>query len=95
MLESALIQIMQLTCNDVPHVIKCACMDSVVLKIKSELDQVVNGLEAAGVLRAIRRYPDLFKPLFLAGENILTAGEELEYPLVDQETRIVYKSAVK
>ena len=60
---------------DIPQLIKNTVLHSTILKIKSELDQFVAGIEAAGVLSAIRKYPHLFSPLFVSSGSALTAGE--------------------
>lgn len=60
---------------DVPQLVECVTLHSTLLIVKAELDDIILGLSDAGVLQALRRSPDLFKPLFVHDENkILTAG---------------------
>lgn len=61
--------------SDVPQLLKCASLHSTVLRIKSELDQFIGGLNTAGVLSAIRDHPELFSSLFVFEGHSLTAGE--------------------
>lgn len=64
-----------ITLDDIPYILKCVTLDSVILKQKAELDQFVDGLEAAGVLKSIQKYPGLWSPMFVAsGAQQLTAG---------------------
>ena len=60
--------------NDVNQLVKCASLHSTLLRVKSEIDQFISGLDAARVLHAIREYPDLFAPLFVYQKKDLTAG---------------------
>lgn len=61
--------------KDVNLLVTCASLHSTLLRVKSELDQFINGLDAAHVLHAIREYPDLFAPLFTYQGKGLTAGK--------------------
>lgn len=61
--------------EDIPQIVKSASLHSTILRIKSELDQFISGLESAGLLPAIRKYPDLFSPMFEYQGATLTAGE--------------------
>ena len=62
--------------NDVSPLIKNFALHSTILKIKSELDPFVDEINAAGVLQSIRKYPELFRPLFVSSE---TTGDEIYY----------------
>ena len=59
---------------DVPQLIKNATLHSTILKIKSELDQFIDGLNEAGILHSIRQYPDFFRPLFVSSGTAISAG---------------------
>ena len=61
---------------DILQLLKNAVLLSTILKIKSELDQFVAGIEAAGVLSAIRNIPIYF-PVFSG--SALTTGESVMY----------------
>ena len=65
--------------NDVSQLIKNATLHSAILKIKSELDQFVDGIDEAGVLDSIRKYPDLFRPLFVSSGTTLSSGDKLSF----------------
>ena len=61
---------------DVPHLVETASLGCTILKIKAELDQFIFGLDEAGVLHTIQKYPDLFKSMFVASDDKpLTAGK--------------------
>jgi hypothetical protein len=46
-----------------------------VVAVKAALDQMISGMRCLGILSAIRKNPQLFKPCFLPGEReSLTAG---------------------
>lgn len=49
-------------------------MCSTVLRIKAELDQLMLGLNEAGLLHVLQKYPDLFRPMFVYYEKSLSAG---------------------
>ena len=69
----------QLKLDDVPQLIKLAALHSTVLKIKSELDQFITGISEAGCLHAIQEYFALFRPMFVASDNIkLNAGDSYD-----------------
>ena len=49
------------------EVVECAIVHYTHYRIRGELDQLKEGLAKVGVLEAITRDPDLFKPLFWLG----------------------------
>jgi len=55
----------QLSYRDVPHLIECVTLHSTILVVKAELDDLIKGLEDAGVLQTMRSLPKLFKYLNL------------------------------
>ena len=58
----------------------CMCfllLQSSLVAIKAELDDVIVGLADAGVLNAIRNYPQLFECLFVYQYDPLTAGKDM------------------
>lgn len=59
----------QLKTDDVPQLIKCAALHSTILRIKSELDQFMAGINEAGALHAIQEYPTLFPPMLTASDT--------------------------
>jgi hypothetical protein len=59
--------------EDIPALVRSVAVDSVIMKVKSELDQFIEGLEESGVLKPLRKYPDLFAPMFMDME-VLSAG---------------------
>ena len=46
--------------SDVPCWLRSAALHCVILRVKTEVDQFIEGLEEAGVLQSIRKYPELF-----------------------------------
>lgn len=60
--------------SDIPQIIKCVSLHSALLVIKAELDEIIKGLDDAGVLKAVQRWPQLFKPLFVHQTVQLKAG---------------------
>lgn len=77
---------------DVPQLVKNTALSCTVLKIKAELDQFMAGLNEAGVLHVIQKYPDLLRPMFVASESdslsagmILTLKTMNAYTAVSQE----------
>lgn len=59
---------------DVPQLVKNTALSCTVLKIKAELDQFMAGLNEAGVLHVIQKYPDLLRPMFVSSQSSLSAG---------------------
>ena len=45
------------------------------MKVKAEMDQFADGLTLLGILDAMRKQPDVMKPLFVAQKCKLTAGK--------------------
>lgn len=43
-------------------------------KVKAEMDQLRDGLEALGFLSTLRHNPDIFEPFFLNNKSELTTG---------------------
>lgn len=66
--------ICSLTRTDVPQLIECVIMHVCIYERKAELDQMVLGLQDAGVLEMIRKHPALFQPLFVMGTSKLCTG---------------------
>lgn len=65
----------QLKLADVPQLVKSAALHSTILRIKSELDQFMAGLDEAGCLHVLQEYPSLFRPMFVATDtNLLNSG---------------------
>ena len=62
-----------LTHNDIPLIVECVALHTTIYQRKAELDQIIKGLQDAGVLDIIRKCPDLFRPLFVKGTTSLTA----------------------
>lgn len=60
-----------LTHRNVPLLIESVALHTTVYQRKAELDQIVKGLEDAGVLEMIRRCPDIFRPLFVKSDASL------------------------
>ena len=50
----------QLKLDDVLPLINSVSLHSTLLKIKSEVDQFKDGLNQAGVLHSIQKYPEVF-----------------------------------
>lgn len=70
-----------LTHKDVPLLIESVALHTTVYQRKAELDQIVKGLEDAGVLDMIRRCPDIFRPLFVKSTASLSAGVSADYSM--------------
>ena len=67
----------QLKVSDVSHLIISAALHCTILKIKSEIDQFMAGLDEAGTLHAIKEYPHLFYPMFVPSSvtAVVDSGE--------------------
>ena len=65
---------------DVPGLVKNMAIGCNLLKIKAELDQFMDGLNEAGVLKYIQQHPKLFRPMFVAQANPLCAGKVFKQP---------------
>ena len=63
-----------LTHRDVPLLIESVVLHVTLYHRKAELDEMIKGLQDAGVLDAIRNYPALFKPLFVKTTSPLSTG---------------------
>ena len=70
----------QLKQCDVPQLVKNAALGCTVLRIKAELDQFMAGLDEAGVLHIIQKYPDLLRPMFVASETDLLCAGKMSIP---------------
>ena len=55
----------QLKLADVQQLVKSVALHCTILRIKSELDQLMAGVDEAGCLHAIQEYPSLFRPMFV------------------------------
>ena len=67
--------LVQLKESDIPQLVKNAALGCTVLRIKAELDQFMAGLDEAGLLHVIQKYPNLLRPTFVALEtDSLCAG---------------------
>lgn len=63
-----------LTYQDVPQLVESLALP--VLAVKAELDELMLGLQDAGVLHCIQLYPELFRPVFVWDDsNSLLAGK--------------------
>ena len=63
-----------LTRSDIPEIIECVVMHTCIYERKAELDEMILGLEDAGVLEMMHTYPSYFQPLFVEGSCKLCAG---------------------
>ena len=62
--------------SEVSQLVKTASVSCAILNIKAELDQFMIGLNEAGVLHVIQKYPDLFCPMLVKSEEqLLSAGK--------------------
>ena len=66
-----------LVLRDVPQLVECVTLHSTLLIVKAELDDIIKGLDDAGVLEALQESANLFKPLFVYEDNHLTQGINL------------------
>ena len=66
--------IVTLTHKNVPLLIESVVMHVTLHHRKAELDEMIKGLQDAGILDAIRNYPDLFQPLFVKTTSPLSTG---------------------
>ena len=51
--------------QDIPIIVRAVTLHSTLMPIKSELDQLTQGLEICGILPLIRKYPRVMKELFM------------------------------
>ena len=62
--------------KDKVDIIQTMSLHHVILRSKAEIDQFCDGLQACGVLGAVRQHPDLGRPFFtIEGQGHLTTGE--------------------
>ena len=61
--------LVQLKESNIPQLVNNAALGCTVLRSKAELDQFMAGLDEAGVLHVIQKYPDLLRPMFVAFET--------------------------
>lgn len=66
--------LVKLVLSDIPAIESCVVLHSTLISVKAELDDIVKGLDDAGVLGAIRESPFLFRPLFVYQDVPLKAG---------------------
>ena len=66
--------IFTLTQADIPQLIDSLIMHACIYERKAEMDQLILGLQKAGVLEMIRQHPSFFQPLFLKSASKLCAG---------------------
>ena len=64
--------------KDKERVIKSIKLHHVILICKAELDQLISGLQAFGLLAEIQHNPHIFEPLFIYSKrSSLSAGEHI------------------
>ena len=77
-----------LTVSDKAH-LKSALLDyHCMVKVKAEMDQFSDGMQTLQVLDFIKLYPEQMRPLFVATNNVVTAG--LLVKLCPSHLTIVY-----
>lgn len=54
------------------------------LKVKAEMDQFADGLASLGILDAVKKQPEVMKPLFVAQKCNLSAGKLLRLQYNDE-----------
>ena len=57
--------ITKVSIQDIPVIVRAVTLHSTLMPIKSELDQLIQGLEICGILPLIRKYPRVMKQLFV------------------------------
>lgn len=55
----------RVTLDDVPVITKAVFLHETVLSVKSEIDQLAEGLDLFGIRQLIKAHPSLMKPLFV------------------------------
>lgn len=74
--------ITQITAKDVQEVVDTISVHCTILKIKAELDQIRCGLEEAEMLESIEKWPELFKPFFVASPNNIPTSSNANYMIL-------------
>ena len=68
--------IAQLTVQDIPQLVNSTALHVTILRVKAEIDQFMDGINDAGTLHAIQKYPGFFRPMFVASQaNNVTVGK--------------------
>ena len=66
----------QVTSNDVLTIARVLRNFYTLIRVKPEIDQLLEGLSSLRVLEYVRKYPNLFLPMFQTEESQLTKGEQ-------------------
>lgn len=84
LIESGLtMPLASVTLCDVDTMVQTIALHHVLLKAKAEMDQFMQGLNALGVLTAIKAHPNLFEAYFSIDVNSsLTAGIYVQFSIL-------------
>ena len=66
-----------LTVTDRWDLISTLTLYHITIKVKSSMDQFINGLQDAQVLSYIRKEPETWKPLFVRSRKVLSSGMDV------------------
>ena len=53
------------TLDDIPTILRSACMEYVILRSSHEMDQFLEGLDTLGVASLLKQYPSALRQLFM------------------------------
>ena len=87
--------------QDISTIVRAVTLHSTVMPIKSELDQLAQGLEVCGILALIKKYPKTMKKLFLydvddkVSVETMVAMFNVEYSEKGSSRREVEEQAVQ
>lgn len=65
----------KLMLTDVPTILDALLDYHLIIRVKAELDQFIEGLNTLGFLQDLRTNPSLWKPYFIHVDEELTSGE--------------------
>ena len=63
------------TLDDIPTILRSACMEYVILRSSHEMDQFLEGLDTLGVASLLKQYPSALRQLFMYSSRRVTAQD--------------------
>lgn len=71
------VPVTQASLENVPDIVKAVCLQTTLLNVKAELDQMVEGLKLFDVISLLRQHPLKFKSLFVFDpvDSVLTVDQ--------------------
>ena len=70
------VPVTQVSLENVQDIVRAVCLQSTLLNVKAELDQMAEGLKLLNVISLLRQHPQKFKSLFVFDvDSVLTADQ--------------------